>query len=305
MSKFLDTQAISSELMNLIKEAKEKIVLVSPYLSVNVQIQERLKTKSKIGTLGDISIIYGKSELKPSEKIWMKEIEDLKVFEKSNLHAKCYVNEQKAIICSMNLYDYSQQNNIEMGILISRKEDHDAYEQLLEEIHNLKINGTRKRFNEIQSFLDKSVAQQAPSPPELSNREKLRKQLLKEYRKDTSRKQRKNMLSVMTDEQIDSIVEKADVKWNDLKLILSQKQLNQFGNDILYWVTYANEFAIGKVVNTWYQTDDSQYDRVKLLNLETNQERWYDTVQELPRKNQLVGVKLNRTWFNEYLYLES
>src|SRR5687767_11793432 len=112
MAKFLDTQAISNELMKLIKDAKEKIILISPYLKVNSQIQERLKTKSKVGTLSEIVIVYGKTDLKQSELEWIKEIEDLKVYEKINLHAKCYINEEKAIICSMNLYDYSQQYNI-------------------------------------------------------------------------------------------------------------------------------------------------------------------------------------------------
>ncbi|HTC01257.1 MAG TPA: phospholipase D family protein, partial [Ferruginibacter sp.] len=123
MAKFLETQAISSELMKLIKEAKDKIILVSPYLKVNSQIQERLRTKSKTGALSEIVIVYGKSELQKSELEWIKDIEDLKVIEKNNLHAKCYINEDKAIICSMNLYEYSQQTNIEMGILITKEHD--------------------------------------------------------------------------------------------------------------------------------------------------------------------------------------
>ena len=47
MAKYLDTSQISSELMQLLKEAKEKIILVTFSLQVNKQIQERLKTKSK------------------------------------------------------------------------------------------------------------------------------------------------------------------------------------------------------------------------------------------------------------------
>src|SRR4028119_2100233 len=96
MLKFLDTQAISHELMSLIKEAKEKIILISPYLKVNSQIQERLKTKSKTGTLAEMVIVYGKSELKQTELEWIKEIDDLKIYEKNNLHAKCYLNEDRA-----------------------------------------------------------------------------------------------------------------------------------------------------------------------------------------------------------------
>ena len=102
MAKYLDTAQISSELMQLLKDAKEKIILVTYSLQVNTQIQERLRTKSKVGNLSEISIIYGNTKLKNSELKWMKEIDDLKVFQKKNLHAKCYINENKAIISSMN-----------------------------------------------------------------------------------------------------------------------------------------------------------------------------------------------------------
>ena len=66
-----------------------------------------------------------------------------------DLHAKCYLNEDRAIICSMNLYDYSQQTNIEMGILITKKDDEVAYEALIDEINNIKINGTRKTLEDL------------------------------------------------------------------------------------------------------------------------------------------------------------
>jgi phosphatidylserine/phosphatidylglycerophosphate/cardiolipin synthase-like enzyme len=166
MAKFLETQAISNELMKLIKDAKDKIILVSPYLKVNSQIQERLKTKSKIGTLSEIVIIYGKSELKKSELEWIKEIEDLKVIEKNNLHAKCYINEEKAIVCSMNLHDYSQQNNIEMGILITKKDDEEAYHALIEEINNIKVNGIRKKFDSLNIVEDPSKIAQTTNNEE-------------------------------------------------------------------------------------------------------------------------------------------
>ena len=38
------------------------------------------------------------------------------------LHAKCYLNEQAAIITSLNLYEFSQQNNEEMGVYIENKD---------------------------------------------------------------------------------------------------------------------------------------------------------------------------------------
>lgn len=52
-----------------------------------------------------------------------------------NLHAKCYLNEDVGIITSMNLYEFSQINNNEMGILFLKKDDlklyNDSYEEAL------------------------------------------------------------------------------------------------------------------------------------------------------------------------------
>jgi hypothetical protein len=53
------------------------------------------------------------------------------------LHAKCYLNEAEAIITSMNLYEFSQQNNNEMGIYISKTQDPDLYNSTFEEVQRL------------------------------------------------------------------------------------------------------------------------------------------------------------------------
>ena len=215
MPQFLDTQAISHELMNVIKEAKEKIILVSPYLKVNSQIQERLKTKSKLGTLAEMVIVYGKSELKQTEFEWIKEIDDLKIYEKINLHAKCYLNEDKAIVCSMNLYDYSQQNNIEMGLLITKQQDREAYEALMEEINNIKVNGVRMRFESLNKQTSVNSTTLRPSTSndnnnpvpvnekkKLSSEQKLKFQILKNWRYIKSREEKMPAYLILTDEEI-------------------------------------------------------------------------------------------------------
>ena len=55
-----------------------------------------------------------------------------------DLHAKCYLNEKMALVTSMNLYDYSMIKNLEMGVLVVRKqnwfdssfEDDDLYQTI-------------------------------------------------------------------------------------------------------------------------------------------------------------------------------
>lgn len=54
-----------------------------------------------------------------------------------NLHAKCYMNEELCIITSLNLYEFSQVNNNEMGILIQRSEDAQLYKDAYEEAQRI------------------------------------------------------------------------------------------------------------------------------------------------------------------------
>ena len=54
-----------------------------------------------------------------------------------NLHAKCYLNEELCIITSLNLYEFSQINNNEMGVLIQRSEDPELYKEAYEEAQRI------------------------------------------------------------------------------------------------------------------------------------------------------------------------
>lgn len=312
MAKFLDTQAISNELMRLIKEAKDKIILVSYSFKVNPQIQERLKTKSKLGTLSEIVIVYGRTELKPSELSWIREIQDLKIYEKNNLHAKCYLNEDRAIICSMNLYDYSQQTNIEMGILISKEHDKEAYDELIEEINNIKINGVRKKLEDLEKTNDQQARtliqderniRKPTKDAEFTPEQKLKFQVLKFWRLNKSKEEKTAAFHILTDEEIRKISTLPKIEKSSLYEILPKKNVIRYGDQMIDAIAYHKSIAIGTVLSVWYQSDDSKYDRVKLRLYPTNEERWFDTTKELPEKDELVAVWLNGTWFNEYFYL--
>jgi hypothetical protein len=43
------------------------------------------------------------------------------------------MNENEAVVTSMNLYRYSQDNNDEMGILVSKEEEWDLYQEIYDE----------------------------------------------------------------------------------------------------------------------------------------------------------------------------
>jgi len=135
MAKFLNTSATNYFLEELIKDAKDRLILISPFLKLNDRMKELLADKNRLKI--DVRIVYGKSELQPEEINWLKELTYIRTSFCKNLHAKCYLNEELCIITSLNLYEFSQINNNEMGVLIRRSDDADLYKDAYEEAQRI------------------------------------------------------------------------------------------------------------------------------------------------------------------------
>ncbi len=135
MAIFLNTTGVSYRLEELIKGTKEKLILISPYLQFSPRIKEHI-TNLNIQKR-DIRIVYRDNKLQFEENNWLEKQIGVRTSICPNLHAKCYLNENEAIITSMNLYEFSQQNNNEMGIYISKAEEPKLYNDILEESQRL------------------------------------------------------------------------------------------------------------------------------------------------------------------------
>lgn len=135
MAKFLNTSATNYLLEELIKDAKDRLILISPYLKLNDRVKELLADKNRLKI--DVRIVYGKSELQPAEISWLREQTYIRTSFCKNLHAKCYINEELCIVTSLNLYEFSQVKNNEMGILIRRQEDAELYRDAYEEAQRI------------------------------------------------------------------------------------------------------------------------------------------------------------------------
>lgn len=135
MAKFLNTSATNYFLEELIKEAKDRLILISPFLKLNDRMKELLADKDRLKI--DVRIVYGKSELQPEEINWLKELTYVRTSFCKNLHAKCYLSEELCIVTSLNLYEFSQVNNNEMGVLIRRSEDTELYKDAYEEAQRI------------------------------------------------------------------------------------------------------------------------------------------------------------------------
>ena len=135
MAKFLTTTGTNYHLEELIKGASDRLILISPFLKLNDRMKELLADKNRLKI--DVRIVYGKSELQPQEIEWLRGLTYIRTSFCKNLHAKCYMNEEMCIITSLNLYEFSQVNNNEMGILIQRSDDGQLYKDAYEEAQRI------------------------------------------------------------------------------------------------------------------------------------------------------------------------
>ena len=161
MAEFLDTQGVSYYLKKLVNNATDKLYLISPYLQLNNQLKLSLKDRHKFSI--DIIVISGKvSDIDPDDSGWLRSIPGIKLLFHKDLHAKCYFNEKEAILTSINLYMFSQQNNVEMGIYISKEKDEELYKQIAAEIDRIK-RGSEHRTISVQKVEAKKP--EAPVKP--------------------------------------------------------------------------------------------------------------------------------------------
>lgn len=132
MAEFLETTGISAALTDLIKNSNEKLFLMSPYLQIADRL--RLLIKERDSRKIDIRVVFRTDKLNAEEMSFLQELTSVQVLSCENLHAKCYLNENTAIITSMNLYQHSQQNNWEMGIKIEKNADPELYKKISDEV---------------------------------------------------------------------------------------------------------------------------------------------------------------------------
>jgi hypothetical protein len=164
MAKFLDTTGVSYYLQQLINNAHERLVLISLYLKINERIKQSLEDKHRLKI--DIRMIYGKNELQPEENNWLKSLNSVRTSFCKNLHAKCYLNEQEALITSMNLYEFSEVNNNEMGIYVTKQEDTQLYHDIYAEVQRL-IRISDELQISVEKVISNEPSMETPSPAPL------------------------------------------------------------------------------------------------------------------------------------------
>ena len=176
MAKFINTRKAVSEIEDLIRTAGEHLYLVSPYLKLSKDFRQLLEyrnSKERITT-----VIFGKQELKPDEMRFLQGLRWVSLKFNEDLHAKCYANDDKMIITSLNLYEFSMNNNKEMGVLIDRNDPADAqlFKDAMDEVSF--IQTTSQTFDFVAQRVEPPVRAGEP-PPRASAPQAERAALLK------------------------------------------------------------------------------------------------------------------------------
>lgn len=134
MAQFLTTHQIAAEIDALVRRAAKRIVLVSSYLNLPRTLCERLADAAHRGVA--TTLVYGKTEQYQQEAL-LSSMPFMRVLFLHNLHAKMYLSEERLVIGSLNLIEYSEKNNREAGVLLTPREDAVAFQDGVAEIESI------------------------------------------------------------------------------------------------------------------------------------------------------------------------
>ena len=141
MAEFLNTSKAYAEIEGIVNKTESELVLISPFIKVPEPLLERLKYVDEKGV--KIVVVCREKALKDEVRSALKQLKHLELRFDENLHAKCFYNEESMVIGSLNLYEYSQQHNREMGILLSLKDDHNVFNEARNEAEFI-VNNAKK-----------------------------------------------------------------------------------------------------------------------------------------------------------------
>src|SRR5688572_6431073 len=126
MSKFVTGKELEDAVYNIIWEAENELLIVSPYIKLDDYFKKLFNEHLNKPKL-QITIIFGKNEGQVNKSFSKADLDffmqfpNISLIYAPKLHAKYYANDLMGIVTSINLYDYSFKNNIEFGVLYEFK----------------------------------------------------------------------------------------------------------------------------------------------------------------------------------------
>lgn len=164
MVEFLDATGVTSELKKLITNSKEMLFLITPYIKLSDRLKMILTSADSTPNIR-ITFICRKDASNNLEDLnfLQQKLKHAAIFECKNLHAKCYINENIAIISSMNLYQFSQEQSLEMGIKVDKNSETDlpVYNHIMQEVMLIEGQSNKLQYRTISDD-DNSISSPKP-----------------------------------------------------------------------------------------------------------------------------------------------
>jgi sugar-specific transcriptional regulator TrmB len=136
----LTTAEILARIKKTITSAETELFIISPFIKLDKEFFDWLKvadTKKLI-----TYVICGKKRLEPDTEKALKKMENIELRYCENLHAKCVINDQFAVVSSMNLYSASREN-FELGTLIVREKEFEAFLKVKKDCFDILCNSVK------------------------------------------------------------------------------------------------------------------------------------------------------------------
>lgn len=115
-TEFLQQRALEAAIEDVVTNAKDFLLVVSPYVKIADALRVPLQAARNRGVQSVLLCREGHPKDAPTTAL----VQQLfgQVLRVPSLHAKCYVNQSRAVVASLNLYEFSSQN-LEMGVAFS------------------------------------------------------------------------------------------------------------------------------------------------------------------------------------------
>lgn len=176
MVNFLKTNELSVAIENLISNSKDRLYLISPYFALSPMMKRAIQKLDN--TNAQITVVCRKEEkmtINPDDLEFLQKLRFKNILSLEYLHAKCYMNENNAIVTSLNLLDVSQQRNWEMGFIIDKVDDAPIYEKIKNYVDD--ILGESKPLQ----YELKKVEKQVMAPKKIENKRESSTKLVSGY----------------------------------------------------------------------------------------------------------------------------
>lgn len=116
----------------MINDSDKFLIIVSPFLKIHSRLKILLTDASN--RCNNLIFIFRESSLSPNEQKWLQSIKNTTLINVKELHSKIYLNENSILLTSLNLHEYSQVNNFELGVFFQRPSFRNEYQKVLGEI---------------------------------------------------------------------------------------------------------------------------------------------------------------------------